>query len=835
MVTVKRASNPSTLVKPRVKETKQSVEQFQKLIDEAPIGICSVDLKGKFTYVNKRFEEVSGYSREEVLGKNGLKLGMVPPETVKTLAGRMANKLRGRPPRLLETQFRCKDGQWIWVAIEGRLIKNSGIPTGFQLTARDITERKLAEEKYKTLVEDVPIGIYFNDFGGTFLYGNKKAEEITGYKREELLGKSFLKLKLLDPKELGRAIKLLALNKLGKATGPDRFALNRKDGTKSIVEIHTRITTVGGKKVVLGMVEDITERKQAEQALADEVTRRRILIDQSLDGIVVLDVEARVVEANQRFAEMLGYTPEEVRKLHTWDWDKNFPPEKLLEMGRAVDEKGLHLETRHHRKDGSVIDVDISINGTVVAGQKLIFCVCRDITARKKREQLQRDENYVLTLLGQGAELNELLDSILRLGESHDPAIKGSVMLFDSTKGLLFLASAPSLPDDYKKLFEGGLPIGPTAGACGTAAYRKERVAVPDIANSPLFKPFAEAVKGATRNGLSACWSQPIISSKGELLGTIANYATRVGEPSADNLQVLEWSARIAAIAIERRRAEEALRKSEEKFSKAFRASPSTVTITTFKDGKFLELNDTFTRLSGYSREELIGRCSSDIGFWVNPEDRNRMLQIIKEQGRVNNEEFNIRRKSGEIRTWLFSMEPIDIGGELCILSATTDITERKQAEEALKEAHERLIRSEKLAAIGQLAGGVAVPENVTVVTDVSPELPMVMVDASQIQQVFVNVILNALEAMPESGRLEIRASSKDDFVTVECTDTGSGIPEAVAGKIFEPLFTTKAKGIGLGLAMSKNIMERHGGDIVVQSKEGEGTTFTISLPTRAV
>jgi signal transduction histidine kinase len=128
----------------------------------------------------------------------------------------------------------------------------------------------------------------------------------------------------------------------------------------------------------------------------------------------------------------------------------------------------------------------------------------------------------------------------------------------------------------------------------------------------------------------------------------------------------------------------------------------------------------------------------------------------------------------------------------------------------------------------------VAIPENVNLVTDVSPELPMVMVDAGQIQQVFVNVILNALEAMPEGGRLEIRASSQDDLVTVECTDTGSGIPKAVVGKIFEPLFTTKAKGIGLGLAMSKNIMERHGGDIGVQSKEGKGTTFTLSLPTRA-
>ena len=249
--------------------------------------------------------------------------------------------------------------------------------------------------------------------------------------------------------------------------------------------------------------------------------------------------------------------------------------------------------------------------------------------------------------------------------------------------------------------------------------------------------------------------------------------------------------------------------------------------------------------------------------------------------------------------------------------SAQRELTERKRAEEALKEAQERLIRSEKLAAIGQLASGVghelrnplaaiknavvyvrrkiakselsatepkvlefldiideevnssnkvitdllnfarvakptvslvnvasiikdalnhvAMSENVRLTMDVDPGLPMVMVDAAQIRQVFINIILNALEAMPEGGRLEIRARSKAEFVTVEFADTGCGIPESVTDKIFDPLFTTKAKGIGLGLAMCKSIMERHGGDIGVKSKEGKGTTFTLSLPTRVV
>jgi len=132
---------------PTVEELKRSVERLQVVIDEAPIGIVNIDLRGKITYVNKRFEEVSGYSREEMLGKNGLKLGMFSSETVKLLGKRMKDRLMGRPPLLLEMQFKCKDGHWIWVALEGKLRREQGIPVGFQIISADITERKRMERE----------------------------------------------------------------------------------------------------------------------------------------------------------------------------------------------------------------------------------------------------------------------------------------------------------------------------------------------------------------------------------------------------------------------------------------------------------------------------------------------------------------------------------------------------------------------------------------------------------------------------------------------------------------------------------------------------------------
>jgi PAS domain S-box-containing protein len=139
--------------------------------------------------------------------------------------------------------------------------------------------------------------------------------------------------------------------------------------------------------------------KQAEETLKEEAIRRRILVEQSRDGIVVLDQNGKVYEANQRYADMLGYSMEEVLQLYVWDWDTQWTREQLMEMVRKVDEAGDFFETSHRRKDGTFLDVEISTNGTICGGQKLVFCVCRDITGRKRAaEALGESEERYRTL-----------------------------------------------------------------------------------------------------------------------------------------------------------------------------------------------------------------------------------------------------------------------------------------------------------------------------------------------------------------------------------------------------------------------------------------------------
>ncbi len=358
----------------------------------------------------------------------------------------------------------------------------------------------------------------------------------------------------------------------------------------------------------------------------------------------------------------------------------------------------------------------------------------------------------------------------------------------------------------------------------------------------------------------------------------------------------------------QRKEVEKALRLSEEKFSKAFRASPDWITISTIDEGRYIEVNDAFMRISGFSREEVIGRTSKELGIWADPSEREEMVTLLVKEGAVWNKEVHLRMRSGNVLTMLRSSQAIDYSGMRCIISVTHDITERRKTEIMLQ-------RAEQMKAVAEIAVGLAheiknplagikssmevmhaegacsedgneillkvineirriemllkdllnfarppKPQfgmvdinslldatlelsvdkasmasrsGIAVVRDFEDGLPPVLVDGMQMKQVFVNLFLNAVEAMPNGGTLTIRTSYEKgaSSVKIEVADSGKGIDAYAMNRVFQPFFTTKAKGTGMGLAISKRLIEEHRGTITVNNMPDGGTAFTIRIP----
>ncbi|MGB7444677.1 MAG: AAA family ATPase [Coleofasciculaceae cyanobacterium] len=218
--------------------------------------------------------------------------------------------------------------------------------------------------------------------------------------------------------------------------------------------------------------------------------------------------------------------------------------------------------------------------------------------------------------------------------------------------------------------------------------------------------------------------SQAAISlENAQLYEQLKNYSHTLEE------KVEERTKKLQEEIYSRQQVEDALRLSEEKFSKAFRSSPEPIAISTLEEGRYLEVNESFLELSGFTRAEVIGYTSTELNIWSNPTDRTRLIEILQEQGAVRNQEFDFYTKLGKLKKLLLSVERIELGGQVCLLTLARDITERKQAEEALRasELRERekaqqlelaldqlkrtqtqLVQTEKMSSLGQMLAGVA-------------------------------------------------------------------------------------------------------------------------------
>ncbi len=254
-------------------------------------------------------------------------------------------------------------------------------------------ENKLVEqeETLKALMDTATESAILIDPEGIILAINETAAKRYGMLPDALIGKRLHDFIHPDVAES----RLINEEEVIRTRKPVHFQ-DQREGRFFDINLSPLLGPDGNVTAISIYARDITEFRQVEEALKNEAVWRRLLVEQSRDGIVILDQNGKTYEANQRFADMLGYPRDEISQLYIWDWDAVFTREELMGMAQTVDETGDHFETRHRRKDGTIYDVEISTNGAIFGGQKLIFCVCRDITARKQAETALKEANDII-------------------------------------------------------------------------------------------------------------------------------------------------------------------------------------------------------------------------------------------------------------------------------------------------------------------------------------------------------------------------------------------------------------------------------------------------------
>ncbi len=409
-----------------------------------------------------------------------------------------------------------------------------------------------SEKRFRLLFEQNLVGVFRSLPDGKLLECNDAFARMLGYEsRDEIISANAQSFYF---EEQDRERYLAYLHEYGSVDN-SMTHLRRKDGAELwVMESANLIREDQGQpEVIQGTLVDFTERKQAEQALL--LSESRLAKAQSLGhlGSWTWDLATRTLSWSDELCRIYGVSPALHCPTYEDFLDRVHPDDRAavaaLVSQVLVDRKPISHETRIVRPDGEIrtifdqseVLVDDHGQVTGVAGASL------DITARKLEERLEQDRSLILEQVAQNQPLPEILARISTMLEIQIPASRSSILLLRDRR--LWTGAAPHLPQSYSESLN-GLPIGPSTGACGTACFSDQTVITEDIATDPRWDDYRDL---ALPHGLRACWSMPIPSNRGDVLGSFAVYRDHPSRPSPRDLEYLGMATRLAAVAIEHR------------------------------------------------------------------------------------------------------------------------------------------------------------------------------------------------------------------------------------------------------------------------------------------
>lgn len=752
---------------------------------------------------------------------------------------------------------------------------------------RDLEKSVAAYEKIFNAANDAVF--IHNPHNGRIIDVNRKTLEMYGYTKDEIVQLDVASLSEGSPPYDQVQVKKNVQRAASDGDHLFEWKAKKKNGDIFWVEVNLKKTVLDDEELVIAIVRDISTRKQQEDELKTQMSRFEYVVQATNLGIWEWNVQTGEIVLNERWANIIGYTLEEITPISIESWLKHTHPEDLTQIQAALDDhfRGesdyYEIEYRMKHKDGSWVWVleKGKVTSWTEDGEPLwMYGTHQDVTQRKLAEnRLRRSE--------------ELSNSIQRLG-------KIGAWEWDSTTNKVFWTEEvyrihdmePDLEEQHMDL----------TIKKSLACYRPE--------DRPVI---SNAFRKCFEEGVTYNLEFPFTTTKGRQIW-IQTSAIRTG--GKDGKHVMGYIMDIT----DRKQNEEAVRRGESKYKTIIHTSIDGFWLIDLQ-GRILEVNDAYCRMSGYSEEELLSMSIPELeGKTGSGEVASEINNFLREgYGRF---ETKHRRKDGslydvEVRVQSLSKE----NGRLVVF--IRDITMLKKAEQENKDLESQLIQAQKMEAIGRLAGGVAhdynnmlgviqgytelsleqtdstsklhaalqeimkaakrsaditrqllgfarrqpiapsvvdlnklisdmlkmikrlIGEDIHLVWLPGKDLWKIKIDPTQVDQIIVNLCINARDAIQGVGKLTIETHvvtldedyckshlgfSPGDFVVLSVSDNGSGMEKEVLQNVFEPFFTTKDmnKGTGLGLSTVYGIVRQNGGFINVYSEPGIGTTFKI-------
>ncbi|HEY5837920.1 MAG TPA: ABC transporter substrate binding protein, partial [Pyrinomonadaceae bacterium] len=633
-------------------ETEKSHRRMREIISNVPgvVWESTIDpetKERKTTFISDHVRTMLGYTPEEWLAEPpgfGMRI-MVEEDRAAAAHATEAALARGVDTDH-QYRWRAKDGRLVWVESHlSPVLNQNGYAEGLRGVSLDITERKLAEEsvekteeKNRAMIEAIPDLMFLQTRDGVYLDLHYSDPTNLVVPPQEYLGKN---MREILPPELA-----------------DRFShyFQRAIETRETQIVEYELTLKGEHRWyesrlvhcgenILSVVRDITERREAELALGESERRLRLAQQAARVGTWEWDLRTGESVWSEMIWELLGLKQD----------DQPISAERFRECIHPDDRERAWNKAKEVIANGDDYDDEFRI---VQPGGHVLWLSSKGRVFRSTEGTAER-------MIGVNIDITErkLAEETARQTQQKETAILNAI------PDLMFLQTRDGVFLDYH------------------AKNSKTLFVAPE---KFLGKNMRDVLPSALASRLASCFERAEESSEPQILEYELLTAGREGWYEARIVRSGENILSVVRDITERKQALDELRESEERFATAFRANPQPMTLTTLADGRYVDVNDAFLAVSGYQRDEVVGHTALELRIWETPAFREDFIQKLKEGGTIVNLEIKVRTKDGTRRLFLMSAELVDLGGEKCVLVASTDITERKRAEEALHESEEK-------------------------------------------------------------------------------------------------------------------------------------------------